>query len=477
MGDDVLLPSVGAALALLLASGVTVHVLWTKKEPRASFGWIGLAWLSPVIGAVLYMLFGINRIRRKARSMRTLRRRRHERPAMGVVTPENISLLLPEAPQLASLAHALETVTHRPLVGGNEIAILQNGDETYPAMLEAIEGAQHSIAMQSYIFESRGPGKRFVEAIVAAKARGVEVRVLLDAAGERYGYPRTSKIFLREKVSVARFLPAFPPWRWPYVNLRNHRKILVVDGQVGFTGGLNVRPDHVLAESPESPTRDVHFRFRGPVAKQLMQVFAEDWFFTTREHLDGELWFPEIPDVGNVPARAVADGPDEDFDKARWAMLSGVACARHRVAIVTPYFLPDEALITALSVAARRGVKVDLVLPAKGNLRFVDWAMTHLLENATLDEVDLWRTDGDFDHSKLMVVDGAWCFVGSANWDTRSLRLNFELNVECYDRALGSRIEALIDAKIEAAHRASPVRARPAARLRNALFGLFTPYL
>jgi cardiolipin synthase len=468
--------SITALAAIVMAVFVTLHVLWTRDEPRGAFGWIGLAWLSPLIGAGMYVLFGINRIRRRGRAIRQARRQLRE--PMGQAVPPSVVLSrFPEQPTLATLARAIGTIDERPLVDGNGAFVLQNGDEAYPAMLTAIEEAEVSILLESYIFELSGPGLKFVEALAAAVKRGVDVRVLVDAAGVRYGFPPIDRVLRRRGVRAERFLPAFPPWRMPYLNLRNHRKIMVVDGRIGFTGGLNIRPHHVLDEGPEAPTRDTHFRLTGPVVTQLAQVFAEDWIFVTSETLDRETHFPEVEPSGGVLARVVADGPDEDYDKARWAMLSALASARERITVVTPYFLPDDPLLAALAVAAKRGLEVDLVLPAKGNLRIVNWAMEHVLDNAHLKGVRIWRSVAPFDHSKLLVIDRCWSFIGSVNWDARSLRLNFEMNVEIYDAALAEALERMAAERIESATPWQRPERSPLVRLRNALAGLFRLYL
>src|SRR5262249_41997690 len=158
------------------------------------------------------------------------------------------------------------------------------------------------------------------------------------------------------------------------MNLRIHRKIVVVDGEVGFTGGINIRIGHCLQRHPRSPVQDLHFRVQGPVVGQLQEAFADDWMFTTGEALRGELWFPQLRKTGPVLARAVTDGPDEDFEKLRWTLLGALAIARHSVQIITPYFLPDPAVVSALNLAAMRGVQVEILLPSRSNLPFVHWA-------------------------------------------------------------------------------------------------------
>ncbi|HUH04165.1 MAG TPA: phospholipase D-like domain-containing protein, partial [Kofleriaceae bacterium] len=366
------------------------------------------------------------------------------------------------------------------LLPGNRVTFLRDGDEAYPEMLRCIDAATRSIALGTYIFDNDPAGRRFVDALAAAHERGVEIRVLIDDAGARYSFPSIVRTLRARGISVARFLRVLAPWSAAFANLRNHRKILVIDGTIGFTGGMNIRRECVLAEAPRNPTRDLHFRFDGPVVTPLMDVFAEDWTFATREVLDGEAWFPELAPLGEAVARVISDGPDRDLDCMRWALHGAIGAARRSIRVLTPYFLPDEPLITALNAAALRGVEVDLVLPERGNLRLVNWAMRGELWKVSSHGCRVWLTPAPFDHSKLMTVDGAWTLVGSANWDPRSLRLNFELGVECYDRALVAGLDVLIDQRIATARRFDAAVLAAAAwpvRLRDATARLLSPYL
>jgi cardiolipin synthase len=310
----------------------------------------------------------------------------------------------------------------------------------------------------------------------------VAVRVLLDSAGTRYSWPSITHKLRQAKIPFAQFLPAsiFTPWRVATINLRNHRKSLVVDGQAAFTGGMNLRHGNVLADQPKHPVQDLQFRVAGPVVAELQEVFANDWAFMTGEILDGEAWFPELSETGDVIARVIPDGPDADFENARWTLLAALAEAQTSVKILTPYFLPDNALITALNLAALRGVRVDIVLPSKNNLPFVHWASRALWWQVLQHGCHLWLTPPPFDHSKLMIVDGHWVLFGSANWDTRSLRLNFELNVEGYGRTFAQEMERVIATKLSAAHETTLAevdgRSLPA-KLRDAMARLFSPYL
>jgi cardiolipin synthase A/B len=381
------------------------------------------------------------------------------------------------APQFVELARLVEEATGRPLLPGNRVVPLVDGDQAYPEMLAAIAGAERSVVLATYIFESGPVGMRFVEALAAAQQRGVQIRVLVDDVGVRYARPTIDRVLRRHGIRVARFLPA---WRAPYYNLRNHRKLLIVDGKVGFTGGMNIRAGHLLRDDPDSPVRDLHFRVQGPVVAHLMEVLAEDWQFTTSEALRGDTWFPALYACGTSLSRGIPDGPDEDFDKVRWVFLGGIACARRSIRVLTPYFLPDMTIATAFNIAAMRGVQVDIVLPERGNLPVVEWAMWGHLRKVLGHGVRIWLTPPPFDHTKLLVVDEGWLVFGSPNWDPRSLRLNFELGVECYDLELAAHMSRLIDDRIAVAREvtARELDQRPLAlRLRDGVARLMTPYL
>src|SRR5262249_3410500 len=174
---------------------------------------------------------------------------------------------------------------------------------------------------------------------------------------------------------------------------------------------------------------------------QLQEVFASDWHFCTDEQIRGDAWFPRLESSGKIPARGIASGPDDDFEKLKMTYLGALTCARERVRIITPYFLPDTALVAALDAAALRGVQVDILLPVRNNLRLVQWASTAMLDQILEHGCRVWLNPEPFEHTKLLVVDGAWALLGSANWDPRSLELNFEFDLECYDATLAGQLE------------------------------------
>jgi len=479
---------IGIALSVVASN----HVIATKREVRGAIGWMGLIWLVPFGGAAVYSLLGVNRIRRRGGR---IRREMHSLQPDSTVPPmafgthreppplpsEPGSLKQPPArlPGLAGLIRTGHEVTGLPLVEGNRIELLTDGDEAYPAMLDAIRSARHSIGLSTYIFDLDDAGRPFVEALAEAVERGVCVRVLIDAVGGLYSSPPAPKLLEARGIRTASFLKSWLPWRARYLNLRNHRKILVVDGHTGFTGGINIRAG-CMSSATHHRVQDLHFMVEGPIVRHLASSFAGDWVFTTGERLDGNDWFPPLESRGAISARGVPDGPDEDFETLRWTLLAALASAEHSVRIVTPYFLPDQTLVAALNLAALRGVTVDIVIPEHSNLRVVGWAMQGQIRQVLKFGCRVWLSPRPFDHSKLMVVDHAWTLFGSGNWDPRSLRLNFEFNVEAYDPAFAARAEATVWGKIGRARRLKieEVDSWPMTkRIRNGLAWLGSPYL
>lgn len=473
-------PHLVAGAAVVVALVASGHVVLYKRDSRAAIGWVGLIWLVPLVGAGLYVLLGINRLQRRASRVRGGATYTLAAATPCTVAPEELGRQLESAGHLAALARLVGELTARPLIAGNAVEPLVNGDQAYPAMLEAIERAEQSIGLSTYIFDHDETGRQFADALARAAKRGVAVRVLIDDIGARYSWRPIDRSLRAAGVPVARFLRSLIPGWSAYANLRSHRKLLIVDGQTGFTGGMNIRDGHVHARRPKHPIVDLHFRFAGPVVAHFQEVFAGDWAFATDEILAGDRWLPTIEPVGQVAARGISSGPDQDLAKRRLTLLGAIAVARSEVVVVTPYFLPDEALVRTLDVAALRGVDVHIVLPEKNNLTLVQWASMAGLWQVLERDCKVWLSPPPFDHTKLMIVDRAWALVGSSNWDARSLRLNFEFDVECYDFGLAQRLSALALGKRQAARQLTLAdvdgRSLPV-RLRDGLARLLTPYL
>jgi cardiolipin synthase len=469
-----ILPHIYGAAVLIISCTASAHVILNRRDTKAAVGWVGLIWLVPVLGALLYILLGINRIRRRAKDLRV----EHIEISYPALAARADDADIPA--HFTGFSHLVTKIIEKPLLKGNMIRPLINGDAAYPEMISEIDRAEHSIHMMTYIFDRDRAGKKFVEALVRAAQRGVTVRVIIDDVGARYSFPPVTGLLRHRGIKVARFLPTMLPWRTPYVNLRNHRKILVIDGKKGFTGGMNIREGLLLTEDPKHPFQDIHFFVEGPVVAHLQEVFLTDWGFCTGEKPEADRILFPTETRGVTRARGIPDGPDEDFEKLQWIVHGALNSAQSSVRIVTPYFIPDSALIKSINLAALRGVTIDIVLPSKNNLPVVKWASMDVIQQVLEQGSRVWFSPPPFDHSKLMVVDDVWTLLGSANWDTRSFRLNFEFNIECYDRNLADNFNQIINTKIEGALQVtlSEIRSRTLpVRLRDGIARLFSPYL
>jgi cardiolipin synthase len=465
-------------LVTLLASG---HAVLHKRETLSAVAWVAVIWLVPVVGAALYVLLGINRIKRRAAALRSDQTHLSAHLGREEFFVSNFGRALPGHEQFMALSNLVEQIVGAPLLRGNSVEPLVGGGQAYAAMVEAIEEARRCVALSTYIFDNDRAGRMFLHALAGAVSRGVDVRVLVDGVGARYSWPPMTRVLREAGVRVARFLPPSIPWRMPVMNLRNHRKILVADGSVGFTGGMNIREGNVVEDNPAYPIQDLHFRVQGPVVAHFQEIFADDWHFCTGERLEGPLWYPPIEEAGPVIARAIPDGPDEDYEKLLWTVQGALACARSSVRVVTPYFLPDHALITSLNLASMRGVHVEIILPEVNNLPMVKWASMALLPQVLEHGCRVWLTPPPFDHSKLMLVDSVWMLFGSGNWDARSFKLNFEFNVECYDPTMARRLNQVVDKKLQGARELTLTdltTGRPLPlKLRDGVARLLSPYL
>ncbi len=461
-------PLLLTTLHIVTAGTVTIHALIRKRDVPAAIGWIGLAWLSPFFGPILYFGFGINRVKRRAIRLRGV--------AGGGGFPGQPGATAGEP--AGSLQTAVGRIIRSGIASGKVAAVLDCGDEAYPRMLAAIDGAQTSVALSTFIFRTDEVGLRFIDALVRAHRRGVAVRVLIDGFGGGFLFSRAYHRLRLEGVPTARYLHSLLPWKMPLLDLRLHKKILLIDGETAFLGGLNIGADNLRATIPRDRVRDIHFMIEGPVVKQVAESFQDDWAFSTSETLEGPSWFPAEHREGDAPARVISSGPDQSVDQLMLVLLSAINSASASIRIATPYFLPDEQVLTALQLAALRGVAVHVVIPAVNNHRLMGWAMQAHIRPLLKVGCHVWRSPQPFDHSKLATVDESWSLIGSANWDARSLRLNFEITMEFYDQELAKRLNGIIDGKRGDAVTLEQIDARwPIVKIRDAAARLLMPYL
>ena len=461
-----LLATAFAAMGFAAAAVASLHALHFKRRPQSAFAWIAVCLTLPLLGALLYYLFGINRVQTRARKLLT-RHPQLDCPTEYVGTPP---------PQLQPLARLGSAVSGWPLTAGNCIEPFYEAPAIFDAMIEAINRAHEYVYFSTYIFDGGPLGQRFAAALSAAADRGADVRVLLDGVGEWYSLQRASKLLQGTRVRFARFLPPrlIPPAF--SVNLRNHRKILIVDGREAFTGGINIRDRYL--EASDVQIIDSHFRLSGPVLAQIETVFLRDWQFSTG---DPGIVARRVPEpAGDAMCRVVADGPAAGFDRLTALLTGAIASARQRVAIMTPYFVPPRELITPLVAAALAGVDVAVILPERNNLPYVHRATRHMLWELLERGVNIYYQPPPFVHSKLFYVDDLYAQIGSANFDSRSLRLNFEMNVEVYDRETVTELATHFEAVRARSRRVTlaEVDGRPfLTRTIDGVAWLFSPYL
>lgn len=454
----------------------SLHILLFKENERTSLAWIGLVVFSPVLGSLFYWFFGINRIKRSAQRI-------YPQTIKKELLPHQVHHKLRQFPsQWQRAMHAGYAIHPLNYLTANEVEPLINGDKAYPAMIDAIQSARDYVLLSSYIFEYDSLGREFVNALVDAHKRDVKVKVLIDGIGISYSWRKSDRELKKHGINTARFLPAISLSSLRFINLRNHRKILCVDSQVAFVGGMNISKDN-LVTSAKNPIDDIHFKVTGPVIDQISQVFMEDWFFASGELIHYPNYIPktdqQVPQ-SKVVARVIEDGPDEDHNKIRWTLINALACAQTSVKIMTPYFIPDQTLMTSLHAAALRGVSVEIIIPKRSNVLFVDWVMQANFQRIIEHGIKIYKNKRPFDHSKMMVIDDIWSFIGSSNWDARSLEFNFEINLECFDKSLNLQLSEFFDHKRQ---NAEMVLARDLSKIpviykiRNNLFRLFSPYL
>lgn len=458
-------------LRLYLTLGWIAYVLWLggwivlqKREPVATLSWlISLAAL-PVVGFVVYYFLGPQRIRRQRL------RRQHSRgrlpQAFGPVD---------EAQELARVAQA---TTGLPPSSARDVRLLVDGAAKYDALLEAIAAARRTVHLEYYIFNPDRIGTRVRDALVERARAGVQVRLLLDAVGSSDVGSR----FLRPLREAGGEVAFFHPmrlrrlWKRPWLNLRTHRKIAVIDGRVGFTGGINVT-DEEDERAREDAYRDLHLRLEGPVVRELELVFLEDWCYATGQTP------PALPppdaEPGSVPAQVLVSGPDSPWEAIHRAHVGAIHAARHRVWLVTPYFVPGEAARMALTSAALGGLDVRLLVPRRSDSRIVTYATRSYFDELLEAGVKIYQYGPRLLHTKALLCDDDLALIGSANFDHRSFRLNFEVCVMFHDAGIAAALARVIEGEFAHAPRVRPDRARPLwrARLPEALARLVSPVL
>ncbi len=326
-------------------------------------------------------------------------------------------------------------------ISGNVVTPMVNGEAAYPQMLAAIENARCSISLATYYFANDKVGDLFCGTLAAAVARGVKVRVLID------GRALFRRMFLKlRKCGITVRHQILPPRRTRRFVSRYHRRILIVDGRLGFSGGMTIRAAQMVNSGDPKVNQDVHFRIEGPIISILQSLFTRDWHDVSSELLEGEEWYPLLERHGDATVRPLVTGPGYPRALLETFLCRAISSAKQRIDVVTPYFLPTDALRSALADAVRRRVMVRLLIP-QYNFAVVEWASNRHLELLLKEGCIILATPPPFDHSKLMTIDEDWSLIGSANWDPLSLFVNSEVNFEVHDNRLRQHLGRIVEEK------------------------------
>jgi cardiolipin synthase len=437
----------GYAVSLLVNLATIPVILLSPKTPQGKIAWILVVLGVPGGGLAFYWIWGRSRLKRKVLTLRHGRAsyvEAAERPFREAVVRQLGGGLS------AELARTAEVMGAFPPYPGNDVLLLAEGPEAFAAGLEAIDGARDHVHVATYIIRADRTGQQAVAALARAAARGVDVRLLYDSWGSLRTSRKLFRPLRRAGGHVAAFLPVGLLHPGLRINLRNHRKILVVDGRIAFTGGMNIANEWAGLNR----WRDVQVRIVGPGALGLQRVFLEDWQFATGDRLADKRYFRGAAPRGEVPVQVVAGGPDREVSQIEELFFAAIATARKRVDIMTPYFLPPEPLVAAIRAVVLRGLPVRLLVPARTDHLPVHLAMQAVLPRLMERGLEVWAYPRML-HGKVLVVDDEWGTLGSANMDARSLRLNFELNVAFPHPPTATALRTLIDHEIARSRRLS----------------------
>jgi len=457
---------------------VIIVIFFERKNPTTTLAWMMVLFFLPLIGFVLYLFLGQNYTRQRLFALKekddaTLKsffEEQHRKLLEGQYRFSN-----PEAEQYRDVILTLLQNNHAFLTGDNRIEIYTDGKEKFEALFAAIRNARHHIHLEYFIVNNDELGRGVVHALAVKAKEGLEVQVLFDALGSRAG--KGSREAFHELTDAGGQIGVFFPSIYR-VNYRNHRKIAVIDGKVGFIGGFNIG-DEYLGKGPLGYWRDTAVKITGTAVKMLQLRFFLDWNFATSEYPGSDpVYFPELYGDGTTAVQVVSGGPDSRWSPIKEGYIKLINSARESVYLQTPYFIPDDSIQDALRLSSLSGVDVRLMIPCKPDHPFVYWATLSFAADLLDAGVRVYTYDNGFIHAKTLVVDGKAGSVGSANWDVRSFRLNFEANAFFYDATVGAELKSRFLQDLALSTEVTPERyARRSRwiRIKESVSRLFSP--
>lgn len=437
---------------------VSLHCLARRREASSTIVWMFIAWSFPFFGPLFYLMFGIDRVSMKGFKKHVTdekllaERKAREDEAMPLAYWRSVRQMVQTQPPLEperEFDRAIDSILpDYPLLGGNEIKPLISGDELYPCIFEAMRRATHHVHIQSFIIEADKTGRDLMT-LLSDKARsGVKVRVLFDRFGSTHAFLTG---FFRQysgipNLQIEGWTQANLLKRQFQINLRNHRKTIIVDGREAFCGGINIG-DINTTRGDIKPIRDYHFSLRGPIVQELQYSFMRDWYYITDENpeeLLNETYFPRITPVGASLIRMINSGPASEMEAIADVFFAALNMARKQILLVTPYFVPPRDIIRSLRIAALRGVDVRLVVPEENNHFYAGLASRALYEELLQAGVRIFERHPPFMHAKGLIIDDTIAIVGTSNFDFRSLRLNYETDLVVYDDIFVNKLKEII---------------------------------
>ena len=420
---------------------VAVWILLQRRAPVATLSWLLSMAVLPVVGVAIYYFLGPRRLKRQ-RIRRLISRRRSRVRASVTRMREKV----PKAPtHLDQVVRLVAATTHFPVSTADSVQLLVGGAVTFDSIVDAVMQAQQHIHLEYYIFEPDQTGMRLLNALCQKARQGVSVRLLVDALGSK----RLARKHYTPLLQAGGEFAFFHPTRFgrrlrPVINFRSHRKIVVIDGRIGYTGGVNITDEEDKRIQPDA-YHDVHVRLEGPVVNWLQSVFLEDWAYALDYQYekgpeDLAVLLPDLPE-GKHAVQIMASGPDSNLEAIHRVHVAAIHAAQRRVWLTTPYFVPTEAALLALTSAALRGVDVRLLVPEKSDSRVVTAAARSYFDELIRSGVKVFEYHQSMLHSKTMVVDSMLGIIGTANFDNRSFRLNYEVCVVAYGEGFTSKLE------------------------------------
>ncbi len=463
-------------LISLEAIGLAIipHVLLSSKRSVSKLIWIGVIIFLPGIGSIGYLLIGNDRLRRRRF------RRRASRRTHANTKAETIGHFTGLEPGEQEVLSTLSRLCRQPITAITRVDAYYSGKEYYPALVQAIQEATHYVHVEVYLWHDDQTGQKILTELIDAARRGVEVRVLVDEIGAIEVSERFFSPLIDAGGQFSWFYTFHPRRNRYFFNLRNHRKLQVIDGHLAFIGGINIGEEYEGLNTTIGEWKDLQVRIEGEVVHHLDEVFQRDWYFATEEEITIRGQATTGQSVSRCPAVIIESGPDANYGLALTSLLTIINYAHRQLDLFTPYFVPDPALISALQIAVARGVIVRLMIAKKNDYQFLVDISRSFYDELLAAGIHIYEYDVCMHHSKMVLVDATWIQVGSANLDARSMYLNFELGLFFKSPELCQSMDAYIEQLFTDSMRVDRERFGRRSlyqRLKQGFLGLWAPIL